>query len=84
LLKLIEMRINAVATQLLQQNKNVFAQTVGGGAPVVIEATGNPAVVQSIKYPEHASNFDLWSAPAVFAEIARNPSMVHKGVFIIH
>lgn len=122
--------------------ENVFAQTGGEGAPVVIEATGNPTVMQStidlvaaggrivivglvakgvhvslpgleftrkevsifgsrtevgcfpealallasdkIKYPEHASDFDLWSAPAVFAEITRNPSMVHKGVFVIH
>jgi 2-desacetyl-2-hydroxyethyl bacteriochlorophyllide A dehydrogenase len=121
--------------------ENVFAQTGGEGAPVVIEATGNPSVIQStvdlvaaggrivivglvakgvrvslpgleltrkevsifgsrtevgcfpealallasdkIKYPEVATEYDLWSAPAVFAEIARNPSMVHKGVFVL-
>jgi L-gulonate 5-dehydrogenase len=121
--------------------ENVFAQTGGEGAPVVIEATGNPSVIQStvdlvaaggrivivglvakgvrvslpgleftrkevsifgsrtvgcfpealallasdkIKYPEVATEFDLWSAPTVFADIARNPSMVHKGVFLLH
>jgi 2-desacetyl-2-hydroxyethyl bacteriochlorophyllide A dehydrogenase len=121
--------------------ENVFAQTGGEGAPVVIEATGNPSVIQStvdlvaaggrivivglvakgvrvslpgleltrkevsifgsrtefgcfpealallandkIRYPEVATEFDLWSAPAVFADIARNPSMVHKGVFVL-
>jgi L-gulonate 5-dehydrogenase len=122
--------------------ENVFSQTGGEGAPVVIEATGNPSVIQStvdlvaaggrivivglvpkgvrvslpgleftrkevsifgsrtevgcfpealallasdkIKYPEVATEFDLWSAPTVFADIARNPSMVHKGVFTLH
>jgi L-gulonate 5-dehydrogenase len=122
--------------------ESVFDQTGGEGAPVVIEATGNPSVIQStidlvaaggrivivglvtkgvgvnlpgleftrkevsifgsrtevgcfpealtllagdkIKYPEVATQFDLWSAPTVFADIARNPSMVHKGVFTLH
>jgi L-gulonate 5-dehydrogenase len=122
--------------------ESVFAQTGGEGAPVVIEATGNPSVIQStielvaaggrivivglvakgvrvnfpgldftrkevsifgsrtevgcfpealallasdrIKYPEVATEFDLWSAPTVFAEMARNPSMVHKGVFVLN
>ena len=122
--------------------ESVFDQTGGEGAPVVIEATGNPSVIQStidlvaaggrivivglvtkgvgvslpgleftrkevsifgsrtevgcfpealtllagdkIKYPEVATEFDLWSAPTVFADIARNPSMVHKGVFTLH
>jgi L-gulonate 5-dehydrogenase len=122
--------------------ENVFAQTGGEGAPVVIEATGSPSVIQStvdlvaaggrivivglvakgvrvslpgleftrkevsifgsrtevgcfpealallasdkIKYPEIATEFDLWSAPTVFADIARKPLMVHKGVFLLH
>jgi L-gulonate 5-dehydrogenase len=122
--------------------ENVFTQTKGEGAPVVIEATGSPSVMQStvdlvaaggrivivglvaegvrvslpgleftrkevsifgsrtevgcfpealallasdkIKYPEIATEFDLWSAPTVFAELARNPSTVHKGVFLLH
>jgi L-gulonate 5-dehydrogenase len=37
-----------------------------------------------IKYPEVATEFDLWSAPTVFEEIARDPSKVHKGVFVRH
>jgi L-gulonate 5-dehydrogenase len=37
-----------------------------------------------IKYPEIASEFDLWSAPAVFAEIARDPAAIHKGVLVPH
>jgi len=122
--------------------QNVYAQTAGEGAPVVVEATGNPLVMQStvdlvaaggrivivgltakgvhlslpaleftrkelsilgsrtevgcfpealallasgrIKYPEIATEFDLWSAPAVFADIVRDPSMVHKGVFVLN
>jgi hypothetical protein len=37
-----------------------------------------------IKYPEIAREFDLWSAPAVFAEITRDPAAVHKGVLVLH
>jgi L-gulonate 5-dehydrogenase len=122
--------------------EKALAQTSGEGAPVVVEATGNPKVMQStvdlvaaggrivivglvakgigvsfpgleftrkelsilgsrtesgcfpealallasakIKYPEVATEFDLWSAPAVFAELAENPSKTHKGVFVPH
>jgi threonine dehydrogenase-like Zn-dependent dehydrogenase len=35
-----------------------------------------------IRYPKFATAFDLWSAPAVFGEIARTPGSVHKGVFV--
>jgi L-gulonate 5-dehydrogenase len=122
--------------------EKVLAQTRGEGAPVVIEATGNPKVMQStaelvaaggrivivglvgkgvgvsfpgldftrkelsifgsrtetgcfpealallaagkIKYPEVATEFDLWAAPTVFADIARNPAKIHKGVLVPH
>lgn len=33
-----------------------------------------------ISYPKIATEFPLWDAPAVFAELAANPSAVHKGV----
>lgn len=35
-----------------------------------------------IHYPKAATEFDLWSAPEVFAEISRNPDSVRKGVFV--
>jgi L-gulonate 5-dehydrogenase len=120
----------------------VLEQTAGEGAPVVVEATGNPTVMQStvdlvaaggrivivglvakgvqvsfagleftrkelsilgsrtetscfkealdllasgkIKYPEIATEFDLWSAPGVFDRIAKNPTSLHKGVLVPH
>jgi len=122
--------------------ENVLIQTRGEGAPVVVEATGNPKVMQStadlvaaggrivivglvgrgvgvsfpgleftrkelsifgsrtetgcfpealallaarkIRYPEVATEFDLWAAPTVFADIAQNPSKIHKGVLVPH
>jgi L-gulonate 5-dehydrogenase len=122
--------------------EKVLAQTGGEGAPVVVEATGSPKVMQStvdlvaaggrivivglvgkgvgvsfpgleftrkelsilgsrtetacfpealallanrrIKYPEVATEFDLWSAPAVFADLLQNPSRIHKGVLVTH
>jgi len=122
--------------------ETVLEQTAGEGAPVVVEATGNPTVMQStvnlvasggrivivglvakgvqvsfagleftrkelsifgsrtetgcfeealnllaggkIKYPEIATEFDLWSAPAVFEQIAKNPAHLHKGVLVPH
>lgn len=35
-----------------------------------------------VQYPKFATEFDLWSAPEVFSRIARDPSSVHKGVFV--
>jgi L-gulonate 5-dehydrogenase len=122
--------------------ETVLQQTAGEGAPVVVEATGNPSVMQStvdlvaaggrivivglvakgvqvsfagleftrkelsvfgsrtetgcfaealnllasgrIKYPEIATEFDLWAAPAVFEQIAKNPADLHKGVLVPH
>lgn len=122
--------------------EEVLAQTGGEGAPIVVEATGSPKVMQStvdlvaaggrivivglvgkgvgvsfpgleftrkelsilgsrtetacfpealtllasgrIKYPEVATEFDLWSAPEVFADLLQNPSKIHKGVFVPH
>jgi threonine dehydrogenase-like Zn-dependent dehydrogenase len=36
----------------------------------------------SITYPQIATEFDLWDAPKVFANLAEDPGMVHKGVLI--
>lgn len=36
----------------------------------------------TITYPNLATEFSLWDAPQVFADLAKNPAAVHKGVFI--
>jgi L-gulonate 5-dehydrogenase len=36
----------------------------------------------SITYPQVATEFDLWDAPQVFADLAENPGKVHKGVLV--
>jgi L-gulonate 5-dehydrogenase len=36
----------------------------------------------SITYPQVATEFSLWDAPQVFADLAKNPGKVHKGVLI--
>jgi threonine dehydrogenase-like Zn-dependent dehydrogenase len=36
----------------------------------------------SITYPQVAAEFDLWDAPQVFADLAENPGLVHKGVLV--
>jgi 2-desacetyl-2-hydroxyethyl bacteriochlorophyllide A dehydrogenase len=118
----------------------VMEQTNGEGAPVVIEATGVPRVMEqtvdlvaaggrivivglvkqgigvtfpgldftrkemtivgsrasvdcfpeslellasgAITYPKAATEFSLWDAPAVFADLEANPGKVHKGVLV--
>lgn len=118
----------------------VLEQTNGEGAPVVIEATGNPKAMEqsvdlvaaggrivivglvargvnvnfpgldftrkemsvlgsrasvncfpeslqllasgTIKYPEVATEFEMWDAPDVFAKLDANPGLVHKGVLV--
>lgn len=35
-----------------------------------------------ITYPDLATEFPLWDAPQVFADLASNPAAVHKGVFL--
>jgi L-gulonate 5-dehydrogenase len=35
-----------------------------------------------IRYPQFATQFSLWSAPEAFESIVRDPSSVHKGVFV--
>jgi L-gulonate 5-dehydrogenase len=35
-----------------------------------------------ITYPNLATEFSLWDAPQVFADLAKDPGKVHKGVFI--
>lgn len=118
----------------------VLEQTNGEGAPVVMEATGNPKAMEqtvelvaaggrivivglvkrgmtvefpgldftrkemtvvgsrasvncfpeslellasgAITYPKVATEFRLWDAPAVFADLNANPAVVHKGVLI--
>jgi threonine dehydrogenase-like Zn-dependent dehydrogenase len=36
----------------------------------------------AITYPRVATEFSLWDAPDVFAELAANPAAVHKGVLV--
>jgi len=36
-----------------------------------------------IHYPEVATEFSMWDAPAVFAEMHASPALVHKGVLVI-
>lgn len=35
-----------------------------------------------ISYPKIATEFNLWDAPAVFADLAAHPGKVHKGVLV--
>jgi len=36
----------------------------------------------AIQYPRIATEFDLWDAPRIFAELAEHPAKVHKGVLM--
>jgi threonine dehydrogenase-like Zn-dependent dehydrogenase len=36
----------------------------------------------AITYPQVATEFSLWDAPRVFADLAENPGMVHKGILV--
>ncbi|MDW8098393.1 MAG: zinc-binding alcohol dehydrogenase family protein [Anaerolineae bacterium] len=36
----------------------------------------------AIRYPQFATEFNLWDAPQVFAELAENPGKVHKAVLV--
>ncbi|MEN9935019.1 MAG: hypothetical protein RLZZ387_1598 [Chloroflexota bacterium] len=118
----------------------VLERTGGEGAPVVLEATGNPQAMEqtvelvaaggrivivglvkqgvgvtfpgldftrkemtvvgsrasvgcfpeslallasgAITYPRLATQFSLWDAPAVFADLAEHPANIHKGVLV--
>jgi 2-desacetyl-2-hydroxyethyl bacteriochlorophyllide A dehydrogenase len=118
----------------------ILEQTNGEGAHVVIEATGNPKVMEktpdlvasggrivivglvkdgttvsfpgldftrkemtlvgsrasvncfpeslqllangAVTYPRVATEFSMWDAPKVFADLAKNPGAVHKGVLV--
>jgi 2-desacetyl-2-hydroxyethyl bacteriochlorophyllide A dehydrogenase len=118
----------------------IHERTNGEGAPVVIEATGNPQAMEqtvelvaaggrivivglvkqgvgvtfpgldftrkeltivgsrasvgcfpealallasgAITYPRLATQFSLWDAPSVFAELAAHPAKIHKGVLM--
>jgi 2-desacetyl-2-hydroxyethyl bacteriochlorophyllide A dehydrogenase len=120
--------------------ESILERTHGEGAPVVIEATGNPQAMEqtvhlvasggrivivglvkaglgvtfpaldftrkemtvvgsrasvncfpeslqllasgAITFPRVATQFDLWDAPRVFAELADKPGSVHKGVLV--
>ena len=120
--------------------EQVLERTHGEGMPVVIEATGNPKVMEQtvdlvaaggrivivglvkqgtmvsfpgldftrkemtivgsrasvncfpeslellasgkISYPRAAVEFDMWQAPKVFADLAADPGMIHKGVLM--
>lgn len=35
-----------------------------------------------VTYPNVATEFSLWDAPQVFADLAENPGMVHKGILV--
>ena len=37
---------------------------------------------EKIRYPEVASEFSMWDAPAVFAKLDSDPAAVHKGVLM--
>jgi L-gulonate 5-dehydrogenase len=37
----------------------------------------------AISYPRVATEFSLWDAPAVFADLLAQPGKVHKGVFVV-
>jgi len=37
----------------------------------------------AIRYPQVASPFALWDAPAIFARLADDPGAVHKGVLMV-
>jgi 2-desacetyl-2-hydroxyethyl bacteriochlorophyllide A dehydrogenase len=118
----------------------ILERTQGEGAPIVIEATGNPKVMEKtpdlvaaggrivivglvkkgtsvsfpgldftrkemtivgsrasvncfpeslqlladgkVTFPRVATEFSMWDAPKVFADIAKNPGSVHKGVLV--
>ena len=36
----------------------------------------------AITYPRIATEFDMWDAPSVFADLAEHPGKVHKGVLV--
>jgi threonine dehydrogenase-like Zn-dependent dehydrogenase len=36
----------------------------------------------SVTYPQVATEFNLWDAPQVFADLAQDPGMVHKGILV--
>jgi threonine dehydrogenase-like Zn-dependent dehydrogenase len=36
----------------------------------------------AVTYPEVATEFSLWDAPQVFADLAENPGLVHKGILV--
>ena len=36
----------------------------------------------AITYPQIATEFSMWDAPQVFADLADNPSAVHKGILV--
>jgi 2-desacetyl-2-hydroxyethyl bacteriochlorophyllide A dehydrogenase len=37
----------------------------------------------AITYPQVATEFSMWDAPQVFANLAENPASIHKGVLVI-
>jgi L-gulonate 5-dehydrogenase len=36
----------------------------------------------AITYPQVATEWSLWDAPAIFADLAAHPGKVHKGVLV--
>lgn len=47
--------------------------------PEALQLMANGAVT----YPTIATEFNLWEAPKIFADLAENPARVQKGVFVI-
>ena len=46
--------------------------------PESLELLANGAIT----YPQYATEFDMWDAPRIFADLAEHPAAIHKGVLV--